>query len=818
MPDFRQALRSGRRLVFDGGMGTMLQSRGLPPGVSPELFCLARPDVLVGIHADYLRAGADVLTTNTFGGCIHKLGTGPGAPDVVEFNRAMARAAREAVLASGREAFVAGSVGPSGHFMRPLGDLDPAELVAAFRAQIRGLVQGGVDLILAETQFDLAEARAIVLAVRAECDLPVGVSMTFENGVSLTGTRPEVFVQSMLNMGVDLVGTNCSAGPEQMAEVADELLAISEVPVLVEPNAGLPELVDGKTVFRLGPDDFARHTARFAASGVRMLGGCCGTTPDHIAALRGALDNLSGGLVPDPARRDGIVLTTRAQAVHIGAGSPIRIIGERINPTGKKLLTAELQAGEFAQALRFADEQVEAGAPLLDVNVGAPMVDEAALLPALVERLVARHSLPLSLDSSNADAIAAALPFHPGSPLVNSISGEPGRMEHLGPLCRDHGAPFILLPLKGRKLPVTAAERIAIIEELLQQADSLRIPRRLVMVDVLALAVSSKAEAARHCLDTIRWCAAQGLPTTIGLSNISFGLPARELLNSTFLAMAAGAGLSSCIAHPGNARIREAVAASSVLLGLDANAESFIEGYSGWTPGGDATGTVAGGASGGTGGGAGGVKAKAATLEEAVIRGDRDGALALVERALSEGADPFSLVQEKLIPGITEVGRRYERREYFLPQLIRSAETMQHAFRKLQPLLEAQRGHETRPVIIMATVEGDIHDIGKNIVTLMLGNHGFDVVDLGKDVKAADIVEAAERHGARVIGLSALMTTTMVRMEDTVRLVRERGLSVKVMVGGAVVTPAYAEAIGADGYSADAVEAVRVAKELLTVQ
>lgn len=817
MPDFRQALRSGHRLVFDGGMGTMLQSRGLPPGVSPELFCLARPDVLVGIHADYLRAGADVLTTNTFGGCVYKLGTGPGAPDVVEFNRAMARAARDAVAASGREAFVAGSVGPSGHFMRPLGDLDPAELVAAFRAQIRGLVQGGVDLILAETQFDLAEARAIVLAVRAECDLPVGVSMTFENGVSLTGTRPEVFVQSMLNMGVDFLGTNCSAGPEQMVEVADELLAISEVPVLVEPNAGLPELVDGKTVFRLGPDDFARHTARFAAAGARLLGGCCGTTPDHIAALRAALNALSGGLTPDPARRDGIVLTTRAQAVHIGAGSPIRIIGERINPTGKKQLIAELQAGEFAQALRFADEQVEAGAPVLDVNVGAPMVDEAVLLPALVERLVARHALPLSLDSSNADAIAGALPFHPGSPLVNSISGEPGRMEHLGPLCRDHGAPFILLPLKGRKLPVTAAERIAIIEELLQQADGLRIPRRLVMVDVLALAVSSKAEAARHCLDTIRWCAAQGLPTTIGLSNISFGLPARELLNSTFLAMAAGAGLSSCIAHPGNARIREAVAASGVLLGLDANAEAFIEGYSGWTPGNGEAGAVQTGGAGGASG-ASGVKAKAATLEEAVIRGDREGALALVDRALSEGADPFSLVQDKLIPGITEVGRRYERREYFLPQLIRSAETMQHAFRKLQPLLEAQRGQETRPVIIMATVEGDIHDIGKNIVTLMLGNHGFDVVDLGKDVKAADIVEAAERHGAGVIGLSALMTTTMVRMEDTVLLVRERGLPVKVMVGGAVVTPAFAEAIGADGYSADAVEAVRVAKELLAVQ
>jgi len=802
VPDFRQALRAGRRLLFDGGLGTMLQARGLPAGVSPEQFCLDRPDVLRGIHADYVRAGADILTTNTFGGSRFKLGDGF---DVVDFNRRMAAIAREAADASGRQAFVAGSIGPTGHFVKPLGEVEPAALVAAFREQVRGLVAGGADLLMIETQFDLAEARAAVVAARAECSLPIAVSMTFENGVSLTGSTPEVFVATMLNLGVDLLGTNCSAGPDQMHDVVASLLASASVPVLVEPNAGLPELIDGKTVFRLPPAPFAEKTAAFAAMGARVLGGCCGTTPDHIAALRQAVADIPATLPVDSGV--GIVLTTRSHLVRVGGDAPVRIIGERINPTGKKQLIAELQAGDFSLALRFSDEQVEAGAPILDVNVGAPMVDEEVLLPDLVQRLITRHGVPLSIDSSNAAAIERALPYCPGSTLVNSISGEPGRMERLGPLCRDHGAPFILLPLKGRKLPVAATERIAIIEELLVQAEGLGIPRRLVMVDVLALAVSSKAEAARQCLETIRWCTANGFATTIGLSNISFGLPARELLNGTFLAMAAGAGLSSCIAHPGNGRIRETVACADVLLARDANAERFIDAYAAWTPA-----TQGGPVASGPGLAS---QPPATTLEEAVVKGDRDGVTAIVESELAAGADPFDLVQTKLIPAINEVGVKYERREYFLPQLIRSAETMQTAFRRLQPLLEEMRGAEVRPVIIMATVEGDIHDIGKNIVSLMLGNHGFEVVDLGKDVKAKTIVDAAETHGARIIGLSALMTTTMVRMEDTVKLVRARGLDVKVIVGGAVVTKAFADAIGADGYSADAVEAVRLAKSLL---
>ncbi len=784
----------------------MLQSRGLPPGVSPEEFCLASPEVLKGIHAEYAEAGADILTTNTFGGTRYKL---HAELEVAAFNRRMAEIARRAADAAsaklGRPVFVAGSVGPSGKFVPPLGDVPFGDLVAAFREQIRGLIAGGVDLLLAETQFDITEARAIVLAAHAECDLPVGVSMTFENARSLTGSTPEVFAATMANMGVSFVGTNCSAGPKEMAEVASRLLAVSPLPVMAEPNAGLPELVDGETVFRLPPEAFAEAAAAIAFSGVQLVGGCCGTTPAHIRSLHARVGR---GAVPRnaPAMTGTITLTSRSALARIGYGEPFAIIGERINPTGKKQLSAELAAGEFTTALRFADEQVAAGARVLDVNVGAPLVDETALLPELASALASRHAVPLSLDSSNADAVAAALSAYPASPLVNSISNEPGVLERLGPLCRDFGAPFILLPLKGKKLPETAAERIAIIESMLDAMDGLRIPRRLALVDVLVLTVSANPNAALECLEVIRHCRERlNLPTTAGLSNVSFGLPARELVNAGFLSMAAGAGLNACIANPGNARIREAVAVADLLTAKDVAAGRFIETYTGWKPG--ASSAIVKNDADASG------RGRVLTLRDAVILGRREEVVSLVEAALAGGADPFALVSEELIPAITEVGGKYERKEYFLPQLIRSAETMQTAFAVVRPLLEKDARAEEKKVILTATVEGDIHDIGKNIVNLMLRNHGFSVIDLGKDVPASAIVEAARRENAAAVGLSALMTTTMVRMGETVDLLAKEGLSVPVMVGGAVVTPSFAESIGAH-YSSDAVDAVRVAREL----
>ena len=804
MSAFRERLLGGMPpLLLDGGLGTQLQERGLPPGVEPERFCLAHPEVLKSVHADYLKAGADAVLTGTFGGNAFKLPRDIAADmGAASFNRRMADIARQAVRESGRSAFVGGDIGPCGHFVKPLGDVEPMEMFAAFREQARGLAEGGVDFFIVETQFDLAEARIAVAAIRDVSDLPVFASMTFEQGVSLTGSTPEIFAATMRNMGVDAVGLNCGTGPEQMAPLIDRFLACAGIPVLAEPNAGLPELRDGVTSFPLQPEPFAEQVAAFVQRGVRVVGGCCGTTPRHIAALRRRLDGVEA-VTAQPSGFAGISLSSRSSLVRIGGGEPLQFIGERINPTGRKAFQAELQAGSFSRALDLAAEQVAAGAPVLDVNVGAPMVDETALLPALLQELVGRHSTPFSLDSSRVEAIRAALPWHPGSALVNSISGEEGRMDELAPLCRQWGSPYILLPLQGRKLPVRAAERIAIIETLLRRAEDMGLPPRMALVDVLALAVASKPEAALEGLETIRWCAANGLTTVIGLSNISFGLPARELVNATFLAMAQGAGLNACIANPLSARMNEARAAGNVLTGRDLGASSFVAGYSDWT-GGTAQALRA----------SPGQEAKSASADvrEAILLGDKEHIEALVRAELDGGADPFRMVNERMIPAITEVGDRYARREIFLPQLLRSAETMQAAFAVVKPLLEAKGGEGERPVVILATVEGDIHDIGKNIVGLLLGNHGFSVIDLGKDVKAADIVDAAVRHNASIIGLSALMTTTMVRMEDTVRLVRERNLDIRVMVGGAVVTAPFAEKIGADGFSEDAVEAVRLAK------
>jgi 5-methyltetrahydrofolate--homocysteine methyltransferase len=800
LPDFRRLLADGRVHLFDGGMGTLLQARGLKSGQSPELFGLAAPEAVEGVHRDYLAAGSRVVTTNTFGGTAFKLGPGQ---DPVAVSRAMAACARRA---AGDHGFVAGSVGPTGHFVKPMGDLTFREMVAAFAAQVRGLAEGGADVILVETQFDLAEARAAVIAVRETCDLPVAVSMTFDKGACLTGTAPLTFIDTMQNMGVELLGTNCSAGPEQLVDVVRAMLPRLSTPLVVQPNAGLPELdAQGRTVFRLGPEDFAAQVMPFVEMGAKFLGGCCGTTPGHIRAVAGRLGDHAWTL-PVPPEPPALVVTSRFLSVPVGHGRPAVIIGERINPTGKKELTAQLQEGRFDEALRLAEEQVRDGAGILDVNVGAPLVEEAALLPALVQGLSSRVQAPLCIDSTDIGAVRAALDAYPASPLVNSISGEPGRMEELGPLCRLYGAPFILLPLKGRKLPVSAAERLDVVEELLVQAEGLGIPRRLIVVDALVLTVSSKPQSALACFEVIRQCRERwGLATTCGLSNISFGLPARELLNSSFVTMGLAHGLTSFIANPGSARLRESLASAEVLLARDPQAERYVAGFSNWTPG-------TGGAGGAAGPGSGPAE-PVKTLGDAVIRGAKDSICAMLDAELAKGADPFVLVGDHLIPAITEVGEKYERKEYFLPQLLQSAETMQTAFAHLKPLLEAAGG-APRAKIVMATVEGDIHDIGKNIVILMLRNNGFEVIDLGKDVPAERIVEAAEREGASLIGLSALMTTTMVRMRDTVDLVRQKALPCRVMVGGAVVTQDFADSIGADGYTPDAVSCVKLAKDL----
>lgn len=803
MPDFRSILNDDKVYFFDGGYGTLLQSRGLPAGLSPELWGLEAPDVIRGVHKDYVDAGANILTTNTFGGSRPKLGLDA---DPYELNKTMTEIARSV---AGDNVFVAASIGPTGHFCEPLGDLTFREMVEIFKEQIKGCVEGGADLILGETHFDLAEAKAVVIAARQVCDLPVAMSMTFEGGASLTGTSPLTFVDTMQNMGVELIGTNCSAGPEQMQDTLRAWSSRLETPTFAEANAGLPELDDeGNTRFRLPPEPFAEQACQFVSLGAKFIGGCCGTTPDHIRALREKVGD-SPWKRPEKTDDAQMVLTSRSISVPIGFNHPGAIIGERINPTGKKQLIAELQEGVFSEAIRFATEQIDLGAPILDVNVGAPMVDEVKLLPELTKTLVERFQTPLSIDSNDSKAVEGGLWVYPGSPLVNSISGEPGKMEELGPLCKLFGAPFILLPIIGNKLPVTAKDRLEVIEGLLQSAYDLGIPKRLIMVDALALTVSSKPEAAKHALEVMRHCRDEwGLPTTIGLSNISFGLPARELLNSTFLSLSMSSGLCSFIANPNSARLQEALHTTEVLLNRDPQAERYVAKFTGWTgsSGAASSSTPAAPASDDTAG--------MPPVQAAVIKGDKDSVVGLVEVELANKIPAMKIVNDLLIPGILAVGDKYEKKEYFLPQLLQSAETMQAAFARLKPLLEEDEAAGEKPVVIMATVEGDIHDIGKNIVCLMLKNYGFEVIDLGKDVKAETIVDAAAEHNAAIIGLSALMTTTMVRMEDTIKLLEERGMDTKVIIGGAVVTEKFCKAIGAAGWSTDAIAAVKLAQSL----
>ncbi len=796
---FLRLINNDQIIIFDGGMGTLLQSRGLKPGQSPEELGMENPEIIREVHDIYVASGAQVITTNTFGGSRYKLG-----PKIkpVEFNRKMVRIARQA---AGGRAYIAGSVGPTGKMLSPLGDIEFTQMLSAFKEQITGLVQGGADLILGETHFDLAEARAVVIAAREVCNLPIAISMTFEQGQSLTGTLPDIFLDTMQNLGIDIISINCSSGPDDFIPLVESMLPRLDTPLLIQPNAGLPVLENGHTVFKLGPDELAGRLIPFLKMGVKMFGGCCGTTPDHIKALREATENYKYQK-PLPREKPCLILTSRSRSVPLGFNYSPVLVGERINPTGKKELTSQLQGFEFTRALELAEEQIDQGADILDVNVGAPMVDEKQLLPALTGELISRFDFPLCIDSSNPDAIKSTLLEYPGSPLINSISGEQDKMDIMGPLCRKFGAPFILLPLKGKTLPATSSERIKIIEGLLEKADDLNIPRRLILVDALALTLSSSSGAALDCLEVIRYCREKwGLATIMGLSNISFGLPARELINSTFLSMCLAAGMSSLIANPGSVRIRESLAASKVILGHDKMAEDFIRDFSRWRP---SEPSIAKPGSLQT--------ICASTIQEAVLKGKKETIIPLLEKELEKGREPFDIVNQEMIKAINLVGEKYEKREYFLPQLILSAETMKLGFEFLKPMLRKDE-EDLGPTVIMATVEGDIHDIGKNIVCLMLKNYGFNVVDMGKNVPAKEIVDTAEKHRAQVIGLSALMTTTMVKMEEAVKLVKEHKLPCKVMVGGAVVTPEYAEKIKADGFAQDAVSAVRIAQKLVAM-
>jgi 5-methyltetrahydrofolate--homocysteine methyltransferase len=786
-----------RPLILDGATGTELQKRGMPAGVSPELWCIENPDVIGSIHSDYARAGSDVVYTCTFGANRLKLGQ-YGETDVRSVNRRLAIIAREAVR--GR-ALVAGDIGPTGHFIQPFGEVGFEEAVAVFKEQVQGLLEGGVDCFVIETMMDIQEARAALISVKESCDLFTMVTMTFErDGRTLNGTDPLTAIVTLQALGADAVGCNCSTGPDDMVRFIETMKPFAKIPLIAKPNAGLPKTAGGRTVYDMDAAEFALRSGSLVAAGAGILGGCCGTTPGHLTALKKAVARKKPS---PPVRRSLAALSSARKTLLFEEDRPLAVIGESINPTGRKALQEELRAGKTALVRQLARDQEAAGADMLDVNVGVPGLDQEKAMEEVVLALSVATELPLVIDSAKAEPIERALRIYPGRALINSISGEKEKLKKLLPVAAKYGAMFILLPLTDKGIPDTAEKRAVVVRAIEGEARKNGFTRDDFLVDGIVMTAASNPRAPQETIRTVRWATQTlGARTVVGLSNVSFGMPERKWINATFLAMASASGLTAAIANPANEELMFVKRAADVLGGRDRDAAAWIA-HCAKTDG--------------------GVK-KGAPIEplpperklrEAILDGNREAVTAHVEASLKAGFDAAKLAQEIMIPAITEVGERFGRKEYFLPQLIASGETMKIGMDMLDPFLkEGQSASGQRGAILLATVKGDIHDIGKNIVGLMLRNHGYRVIDLGKDVSAERIVREIERHRPQAAGLSALMTTTMTQMKEVIGLARKQGEQCPFIVGGAVVTKAYADSIGAE-YARDGVEAVQVIQRLI---
>ncbi len=821
--------RLGRgKLVLDGATGSNLQRRGMPAGVCPEEWILENRDILKELQTEYIKAGSDVLYAPTFSGNRIKLAEYGLADNARDINMRLVDISKEAAreAGAGRDIYIAGDITMTGKQVYPAGPLKFEELVDIYKEQVMYLYDAGVDLIVVETMMSLQECRAAVIAVKETCNLPVMVTLTFnEDGRTLYGTDPGTAALVLNALGVAAVGVNCSTGPGKMADIVREMARYADIPVAAKPNAGLPQLdADGNTVYDLGPDGFAEEMLALVDAGADILGGCCGTTPAHIQALCSLLEEKSlRNSVLFTGRKGNVkrrALSTERNVLDIELDGSFLVVGERINPTGKKALQAELREGCFDIVTEMAESQEELGASVLDVNMGMNGIDEKEMMLKAVNELSIASNLPLSIDSSHPDVVEEALRIYPGRALINSISLEPGKFERLLPAAKKYGAMFILLPLSEKGLPKDMSEKNSIIHRIIDEALKQGLSKDDIIVDGLVATVGANSKAALETLETIRYCKNElEVATICGLSNISFGLPERMFVNSSFMSIAISQGLTMAIANPSQDLLMHSVFAAGLLMDKPEAGTGYIDRVTKHKV------SVVSGE----------VNPEAVTLKtgssngnaftgdiinddllfEAVVKGRQNKIEDFVKDALDGGRKAQDIIDGSLIPAINHVGELFDKQVYFLPQLISSAKTMEKGIAVLEPLLAENRSKEPLGTIVIATVEHDIHDIGKNLVALMLRNYGYNVIDLGKDVPAERIVDTAIEEKADIIGLSALMTTTMMEMKKVTGLVREKYPACKVIIGGAVITQGFADEIGADGYSKDAQEAVILVERLL---
>ncbi len=821
--EFQEYIRQAIRYL-DGATGSNLMKAGMPTGVCPEQWILEHRGVCLNLQKEYVAAGTDILYCPTFSGNRVKLSEYHLEEQMKEMIMQLVGISREAAGSTERRVLIAGDLTMTGRQLLPMGTMELEELIDIYKEQIQYLEQAGVDLLVVETMMSLQEARAALIAAKEVSTLPVMVTMTFEkDGRTLFGTDARTAAIVLEKLGAAAIGANCSTGPAQMQEIISSMAQAVSIPVIAKPNAGLPVTDDqGNTCYSMDAKQFSQEMVLLAEAGAAILGGCCGTTPEYIRLLKSATQNMMPRV---PAKSSTRYLTSERMTVSFDLDRNFLIVGERINPTGKKAFQASLKEGSLEMVRRFAEEQEAGGARILDINMGMNGIDEKEMMIQAIREVCEVTNLPLSLDSSHIDVLEEALRQYPGRALINSISLETEKFEKLLPLAAKYGAMFILLPLSDKGLPDDLEEKKAIIHKILDRALELGLTKEDIIVDGLVTTIGANKKAALETLETIRYCKELGLATICGLSNISFGMPERSYVNTAFLTLAIQAGLTMAIANPSQELLVSCALATDLLLNKEGADIRYIEYISSLKEKHDREGKTLANTPPTVSEQKAFVQEKDSaskqlddicmTLHKAVMKGERKGITSLTVKALEQGEEPAKLLNQALLPAINLVGEYFDKGKYFLPQLIASAETMKNAISILEPLLLKESDATNMPVAVMATVEGDIHDIGKNLVVLMLKNYGFRVIDLGKDVPAHAILKAAKEHNAAIIGLSALMTTTMQRMREVTALVKQEGPAVKVMVGGAVITKEFADEIGADGYAADAAEAVKVAMKLI---